>query len=72
MRKLSFKNWMKSVDRRVFNKIGLHLTDLPDEDFYTSFENGFTVEEMSDLVIKDISDCMTMLGIYDSSTEYIK
>tara|TARA_B100000902_G_C27303213_1_gene913996 strand:+ start:1194 stop:1376 length:183 start_codon:yes stop_codon:yes gene_type:complete len=50
---MNFKNWLKKVDDLVFNKLDLHLKDLPDEDFWVNYDNKMTCVEMADKIIKD-------------------
>lgn len=59
--KPDFKKWMKKVDKRVFKKLKLHLDDLPDEDFWNSWNNDMKYKRMADKILKDQEDFVDFL-----------
>ena len=48
---VSFNYWKQSVENVVYLLIGLHLDDLPDENYHINYENGFHVCDMAKIVI---------------------
>ena len=59
--KPDFSKWMKKVDRRVFKKLNMHLSDLPDEDFWTNWNNGMEYKIMANNIVKDQDDFVEFL-----------
>ena len=48
---MEFETWLKKVDEFVYNKLDLHLKDLPDEEFLVHWDNQVTYEVMSNKII---------------------
>ena len=48
---MEFETWLKKVDDFVYNKLDLHLKDLPDEDFWVHWDNRVTYEVMANKII---------------------
>ena len=59
--KPDFNKWMKKVDKRVFKKLNMHLSDLPDEDFWNSWNNGMKYKIMASKILKDQEDFVDFL-----------
>ena len=59
--KLDFNKWMKKVDKRVFRKLNMHLSDLPDENFWTNWNNGMEYKIMANIIVKDQNDFVEFL-----------
>ena len=62
MTKLSFDNWMKKVNKIVFNKINLNLNDLPDEDFWVIWDSNKSPQFMANVVLKDYGDFVDFIS----------
>lgn len=59
---IEFTKWQKKVDTFVFKIIGLNLTDLPDEDYRTAFDNGISAQRFAKRVIRNaVRDLSAML-----------
>jgi hypothetical protein len=54
--KLDFTKWMEKVDRYVYKNLNLHLSDLPDEDFWVNWDNNMEYKTMANMIIKDQVD----------------
>jgi hypothetical protein len=52
---------MKKIDKRVFKKLNMHLSDLPDEDFWNSWNNGMKYKIMASKILKDQEDFVDFL-----------
>jgi len=48
-----FDNWMSEINRILLEKIQLDVTDLPDEDFFNHYIDGYSAEEIVDQMIKN-------------------
>jgi hypothetical protein len=59
--KPDFSKWMKKVDRRVFKKLNMHLSDLPDEDFWINWSNGIEYKIMASKIVMDQNDFVEFL-----------
>lgn len=59
--KPDFNKWMKKVDKRVFKKFNMHLSDLPDDDFRTNWNNGIKYKIMANKILKDQEDFVDYL-----------
>ena len=59
--KPDFNKWMKKVDKRVFKKLKMHLDDLPDEDFWNSWNDGMKYKIMAKKILKDQEDFVDFL-----------
>ena len=59
--KPDFNKWMKKVDKRVFKKLNMHLSDLPDEDFWNSWNDGMEYKMMANNIVKDQEDFIDFL-----------
>ena len=53
IKKKNFKLWIKKVDKRVYKKLNMHLSDLPDEDFWNNWNNGMNYKSMANHIIQD-------------------
>ena len=49
----NFINFMNVVELKVKNKIDFYLLDLPDEMYRDMFDEGYTSEQVANLVIKN-------------------
>lgn len=58
---IEFDQWLKCVDKLVYTNINFHLIDLlatiPNKDFKTKYDNGYSVETMASFVIKNYKKC---------------
>jgi hypothetical protein len=59
--KIDFKSWVKKVDKRVYKKLKLHLSDLPDEDFWVNWNDGMKYKSMADIIVKDQYDLLDFI-----------
>ena len=48
-----FKQWMRQVDEYVFDKLDLHLDDLPDEMYRIEFDEGCSPLDMGKHVVSE-------------------
>lgn len=51
--KMSFEDWKLKVDDIVFSKLNLNCSDLPDEDYWMSWDKDFSPEKMANIVISN-------------------
>lgn len=49
---INFCKWIDEVERIVLKKIKLHLLDLIDETYMDNFEEGMTITEMAEIVLR--------------------
>ena len=49
----NFESWLQCIDDIVHATISLHLYDLPDEDFYTMYQDGKTSKFVATMIIDD-------------------
>jgi len=59
--KPNFEKWMKKVDKRVYKKLNLHLSDLPDEDFWINWSNGMKYRKMANNIVEDQNNFIKFL-----------
>jgi len=52
---INFLIWMTNTEKIVYAKIESRLDDLPDEDYYSYYEDGVTYDNMAKIVIKNNS-----------------
>jgi hypothetical protein len=48
-----FNKWLELVNRHIYSRIKINLTDLPDNTFRIDFDNGLSPEKMAQKVVKD-------------------
>ena len=53
MSEQNFKTWLDLVNKHIYSKLKIELTDLPDNSFRIDFEEGLTPGEMALKTIKD-------------------
>jgi hypothetical protein len=58
---LLFANWMDDIEKIIHNQLKMKLLDLPDENYWTLFDNGATPEEVAQNIIDDLNDMETEL-----------
>jgi hypothetical protein len=51
---IKYSDWMDQVEEIVYDRIKLQLLDLPDQMYMHYFENGYTTDEMADIVFEDL------------------
>lgn len=51
--KMSFEDWKLKVENIVFSHLNLNCNDLPDEDYWISWDKAFSPEEMANIVISN-------------------
>lgn len=49
-----FKKWYNNVEKRIIKKIGLTLSDLPDENYWEAFENNIKPTIFAKKIIKNV------------------
>ncbi len=53
MSSTNYNLWIKQIDDYIYNLIDIHLDDLPDNTFKLDFDEGISITEMADKVVKD-------------------
>ena len=51
-RKASFETWMSNVNKMLYEMIFMYYNDLPDEDYWNYWNDGFSALYMVKLIIK--------------------
>jgi hypothetical protein len=50
---MSFKDWMKEVNKKVSSKAGLGVSDLADQPFYEWWEERISPDEAAEITLED-------------------
>ena len=50
---IKFNKWMDLVNKHIYSKLKIYLTDLPDNTFRIDFDNNLSPKEMAKKVVKD-------------------
>jgi hypothetical protein len=53
MSSTNYNLWIKQIDDYIYNLIDIHLDDLPDNTFKLDFDDGVSIIEMANKVVKD-------------------
>lgn len=64
-----FNAWLDMVESLVWDEVGVSLSDLPDEDYYGMFTDGFTPRDAADYVLTEAGYDTTYLGTVGLSPE---
>ena len=59
--KPDFNKWIKKIDEKVFKKLNLHLSDLPDENFWMNWNNGMKYKTMASKIVDDQNNFIEFL-----------
>lgn len=51
--KLTFENWMKTLNILCERRVGLSIYDLPDQQFDSLFEDEFTPQDALEYILED-------------------
>lgn len=54
--KPTFESWKQDVDTIVYNKLQIHCNDLPDEDYWMSWHNNLSAQNMADIVVNNANE----------------
>jgi hypothetical protein len=57
-KEIDFEEWKQQVNNLVFAKIKINCYDLPDENYWFSWDDGMSSESMANLILKGIQDEM--------------
>jgi len=49
----SYREWVKEVDKHLINRIGLHMSDLPDWLSRDAYEDGIDPEEAAEMCLEE-------------------
>ena len=47
----AFLDWTYAIELKVFKELGVYLLDLPDEAYYTHYENGVSANSMANHIM---------------------
>ena len=50
---IKFNKWMDLVNKYIYSKLKINLTDLPDNTFRIDFNNNLSPKDMAKKVVKD-------------------
>ena len=50
---IKFNKWMDLVNKYIYSKLKINLTDLPDNTFRIDFDNKLSPKDMAKKVVKD-------------------
>ncbi len=48
---MDFNQWLSRVDKLVFNKLNIHLYDLPDESYAIYYEDSIHFRDVANYII---------------------
>ena len=54
--KINFKEWKQQVENIIYANLKMYCNDLPDEDYWVSWDNGITSNNMANFILKNIED----------------
>jgi len=58
---INFIYWMRIIETIIYTKLNLYLTDLPDEDYHTMFEEKYKPQEVANMIINSINEFIKLL-----------
>ena len=50
----SFSHWISQVNAMIFRRYGIQISDLPDEDFWTYYEEKIKPSDMVKIIIENM------------------
>lgn len=55
---IKFMHWMSKIEHQIVRTLGVTLLDLPDEAYMMMFEDGYTVDDVVEVIITDFNGFM--------------